>query len=148
MQTRLLAATLAAMAFAGLAVAQDGTISGTVQDSSGAVLPNASVRLTNLGQNAVRAVETNQAGVFQYSFLPAGAYDLEVSAQGFKTQKRTNITLAVAQNLRLDVTLELGNVSENVTVSGAVESINTASSELGAVVDNTKVVEMPLNGRV
>jgi len=125
----------------------EGAISGTVQDSSGAVLPSASVKLTNHEQGTVRSAQTNQSGVYQFTFLPAGTYDLEVTANGFKTQKRTSIVLAVAQNSRIDVSLEVGNVSENVTVVAEAATVNTESGEVGAVVDNTKVTEMPLNGR-
>jgi len=125
----------------------EGAISGTVQDATGAVLPTATVKLTNHEQGTVRTAQTNQSGVYQFTFLPAGTYDLEVSANGFKTQKRTNISLSVAQNTRIDVSLEVGNVSENVTVSAEAATVNTESGEVGGVVDNTKVTEMPLNGR-
>jgi outer membrane receptor protein involved in Fe transport len=125
----------------------EGAISGTVQDSSGAVLPSASVKLTNHEQGTLRNAQTNQSGVYQFTFLPAGTYDLEVTATGFKTQTRKDLTLAVAQNVRMDLTLDVGNVSENVTVSAAVATVNTESGEVGTVVDNRRVVEMPLNGR-
>ena len=135
--------------FAPFAFAQnEASISGTVQDTSGAVLPNATVKLTSHEQGTVRTIQTNGAGVYQFSFLPPGTYDLEVSANGFKTLTRANETLAVAQDRRIDFSLQLGNVSENVTVSAAAESVNTDNADLGAVLDNTKVVEMPLNGRV
>lgn len=125
----------------------EGAISGTVQDSTKAVLPSATVKLTNHEQGTVRTVQTNQSGVYQFSFLPAGTYDLEVSANGFKTQTQKNIVLAVAQNTRMDISLEVGNVTENVTVSAAVAAVNTESGEVGTVVDNKRVTEMPLNGR-
>jgi hypothetical protein len=126
----------------------DGALSGTVHDTSAAVLPQATVRLVSREQGTVRTVDTNQAGVYQFSFLPPGTYDLTVSASGFKTLSRTNFVLAVAQNARLDFTLELGNVSENVTISANVENVNTESADMGAVIDNTRVVEVPLNGRI
>lgn len=130
------------------AFAQQAAITGTVQDSSGAVLARASVKLTNKAQGTVREQQTNEAGIYQFSFLTAGVFDMEVSAQGFKTARRTDVTLATGQNLGLDFNLEVGNVSDNVTVSADVESVNTQTSELSGVVDNRKVVEMPLNGRV
>ena len=126
----------------------EGAISGTVQDSSGAVLPSASVKLTNHEQGTVRSAQTNQSGVYQFTFLPAGTYDLEVGAQRLQDPETDRIiTLAVAQNTRIDVSLEVGNVSENVTVVAEAATVNTESGEVGAVVDNTKVTEMPLNGR-
>ena len=123
-------------------------LSGTVQDTSGAVLPNATVKLISPSQGTTKTVQTNQAGVYQFSFLQPGVYDIEASGTGFKTLTRTGFTLAAAQNARLDLVLEVGNVSENVTVTANTENVNTESADLGAVIDNTKVVEMPLNGRV
>lgn len=109
----------------------EGAISGAVQDSSAAVLPSAAVKLTNHAQGTVRTVLTNQSGVYQFTFLPAGTYDLEVAAPGFKTRTEKDLTLAVAQNVRMDITLEVGNVNENVTVSAAISTVNTESGEMG-----------------
>src|SRR5215472_7629118 len=121
----------------------DGALSGTVHDTTAAVLPQATVRLLSREQGTVRTVDTNEAGVYQFSFLPPGTYDITVSANGFKTLSRTNFVLSVAQNARLDFTLDLGNVSENVTISANVENVNTESADMGAVIDNTRVVEVP-----
>ncbi len=128
-------------------LAQEAALSGSVQDATGAVLPGASMKLTNKAQGTVREQLTNEAGVYQFTFLPPGSYDLEISMQGFKTLKRADLLLAVAQNARVDFKLELGSVSEDVTVSANAEAISTMTAELGAVVDNARVVEMPLNGR-
>ena len=136
------------LSLAPFACAQnEAALSGIVKDATGAVIPNASVKLTSKSQGTSRTVQTNGAGVYQLSFIQPGVYDVEVSAQGFKTFSRTDLTLAVAQNLRLDFSLELGNLTENITVSANVEIVNTESAEMGAVVDNTRVTEMPLNGR-
>jgi len=126
---------------------QEAAISGTVQDATGAVLPGVTVKITSKSQGTVRQQVTNEAGVYQFTFLPPGVYDMEVSLPGFKTLTRTDLTLAVAQNARMDFKLEVGNVVDTVTVSADTEAVNTMSAELGAVVDNTRVVEMPLNGR-
>jgi Carboxypeptidase regulatory-like domain len=137
------------LALLQLASAQnEGAIGGTIQDSSGAVLAGAAVKLTSHEQGTVRTAVTNPAGVYEFSFLPAGTYDVEVTASGFKLLKVTDITLAVAENVRRDFKLEVGAVSENVTVSAASETVNTDNATLSEVVDNTKVVEMPLNGRL
>ena len=128
--------------------AQDqANLTGTVMDSTGAVLPQASVRLISREQGTVRTAQTNGSGVYQFSFITPGGYDVTISAGGFKTVTRTNLVLAVAQSARVDLTLELGNASESVTVTAGAEAIDTESAQLGAVVDNTRVVEMPLNGR-
>src|SRR5579864_5680822 len=81
--------------------AQEAALSGTVRDSSGGVLPQATVKLTSQERGAVQTVPTNQAGVYQFSFLTPGPYTLDISASGFKTLTRPNIILAVAQNARM-----------------------------------------------
>src|ERR1700732_5287074 len=78
--------------------AQEAALSGSVQDATGAVVPQATVKLTSRDRGIAQTVQTNQSGVYQFSFLQAGGYDIEVTAQGFKTLTRTNVTLAVAQN--------------------------------------------------
>ncbi len=146
---KLRVALFALLFLVPFAVAQDeGAVSGTVQDTSGSVIPSASVKLTSHAQGTVRTAQTNQSGVYNFSFLPAGAYDLEVSATGFRTQTRRDIILAAAQTARFDIKLEVGAVTENVTVEAETGAVNTDSAELGAVVDQTRVLEMPLNGRV
>jgi hypothetical protein len=96
----------------------------------------------------VRKVQTNPFGVYNFLFLSAGTDDLEVSAVGFRTQTRTNLVPAVVRNVRFDFKPDVGAVSENVTVEAETEAVKPNSAELGAVVDHTKVVEMPLNGRL
>jgi hypothetical protein len=126
---------------------QAAALSGAVQDSTGAVLPGVTVKLTSKAQGIVRQQVTNESGVYQFTFVAPGVYDIEVTLPGFKTLSRTDLTLAVAQNARLDFKLEVGNVVDSVTVSADSETVNTMSAELGTVVDNTRVAEMPLNGR-
>src|SRR5262245_26246133 len=147
-KTRIVLLSLFIGVFAASGWAQEAAaVSGSVKDSTGAVLPGATLKLTSKSQGIVRQQFTNEAGVYQFTFLPPGTYDIEISMQGFKTLTRTDLTLTVAQNARLDFTLEVGAVTDTVTVSADSETVNTMSAELGTVVDNTRVVEMPLNGR-
>src|SRR5215468_3798199 len=99
----------------------NSALSGAVQVSTGAIVPGATVKLSSHEQGTVRTYTSNEAGVYQFSFLPAGTYDIEVSMTGFKTLLQKGITLAVAQNMRRDLTLELGSIAENVTVAANVE---------------------------
>lgn len=148
MKSRVITCAIALVIASAVAEAQNtASLTGTVQDASGGIVPGAVVKLTSQGQGTVRTSQTNEAGLYQFSFLPAGVYDIEVAMQGFKTLIQRDVTIAVAQTLRRDLALELGNIAENVTVSADVEVVNTGSAEIGAVIDNTKVVEMPLNGR-
>ena len=147
-KTRIAFVLLFIGVFAASGWAQEAAaVSGSVKDSTGAVLPGATLKLTSKSQGTVRQQFTNEAGVYQFTFLPPGTYDVEISMQGFKTLTRPDLTLTVAQNARLDFTLEVGAVTDTVTVSADSETVNTMSAELGAVVDNTRVTEMPLNGR-
>ena len=93
----ILAAFFSLLWAPNLRAQNNASLSGTVQDSSGAVLPNAAVKLTSHEQGTVRTTQTNSAGVYVFSFLLQGTYDLEVSAVGFKTTTRVNETLAVAE---------------------------------------------------
>ena len=122
-------------------------LGGTIQDSTGAVVPRAGVKLTSHEQGTVRTAESNQTGLYSFSFLPRGVYDIEVTATGFRTLSDKNITLSTAESIRRDYTIEVGNVSDNMTVSANAQTVNTDNAEMGAVLDNTKVTEMPLNGR-
>ncbi len=129
------------------AVAQEASLSGTVHDSTGANVPAATVKITGSNTGISRTVQTNDAGVYDLQFLQPGRYNLVITASGFKSLTRTDLELEVAQKARLDFTLEIGSLQENIVVTAGTEAIQTESATLGAVIDNKKVVEMPLNGR-
>ena len=120
-------------------------LQGVVTDSTGALVPGAKVKVTDAGTN--RALETTSGGTGEWSFpsLPPGNYDLEVSDSGFKTVKQ-RVTLQVAQVANVNVGLEAGAVSEEITVTAAAGIVDSASSDMGLTVQ-TKVIEnLPLNG--
>jgi hypothetical protein len=123
-------------------------LSGIVHDSSGAVLPGVTVKLTNVEQAIVRNAISNEAGVYQFSFLPSGTYDVEASLPSFKTSLRKGVAVAAAQNLKLDFVLEVTSLAEDVTVTASTEAVNAESAQLGAVIDSHAVVETPLAGRI
>ena len=108
------------------------SLGGTIQDSTGAVVPKATVRLTSHEQGTVRSAESNQTGLYSFTFLPRGVYDVEVTPTGFRTLSDKNITLATAESVRRDYTVEVGNVSDNVTISAEAQSVNTDNAEMGA----------------
>ena len=113
-------AMIAAMLISTPARAQvpTGTILGTVKDAQGAVVPGATVTATNLGTQCSRNTVTDSAGEYALRLLPVGNYKVEVSIPGFKTFTQTGIQLEVGRNARLDATIELGAVSETVSVVG------------------------------
>jgi hypothetical protein len=123
-------------------------LTGTVTDASGAVVVGANVTVTNTATNASRAVQTNSAGTYDIPSLPPGTYNVKIEMTGFSTQARSGIELQVAQVARIDVGLQLGNVSEVVEVSGGgpvmLETENTA---VGTVIEQERIEDLPLNGR-
>lgn len=130
-----------------LAQTQTATLRGTVVDSSGAVVPAASATLTNTDQGRSWKSTTNEEGGYVFVQIPPGKYALAVEAKGFKRYQRTGMTLEVAQVAALDVTLELGALSEVVEVNTQVPLLETASSTLDAVVNSKTAEALPLNGR-
>lgn len=130
----------------GLLFAQGerGTFNGSVTDSTGALIPNASVRATNLGTNIETSTTTTDAGVYRLPYLPPGAYKFTVSAPGFKTLVRDNVTLAVAQTLTVDFTLEVGQASEQVTVTAETPALETGTAEIGSYVSHKEFDTWPI----
>jgi len=133
---------------AGLAAqAVTGTIIGLVTDSTGAVMPGATVTLTNTGTGLVRVVNTDSNGEYTVPSLPTGTYSVKAELSGFKTVTRPDIPLGVDQRMRIDVKLEIGAVEESVTVTGTSPLVQTSSSELGTTVAEEQIKTLPLNGR-
>ena len=123
------------------------TVTGVVTDPSGAAVPNANIKATNVATNQSRETKSDAQGVYTIPFLDPGVYNFEVSAAGFQVLNRTSITLAVAQRLNLPVQLAVGQASVEVTVTGQQEVVDSADASRGLVYDPVKVQEYPLNGR-
>jgi hypothetical protein len=124
-----------------------GTISGVVADPSGAVIPNAKISIKNISTGFTRAFSTDAVGFYTAPNLLPGVYEVTSSAPGFTTQVRTGIMLSVGAQQALNLTLQVGMLTEKVQVAGGVPTVQLASSALGAVVNSTTVRELPLNGR-
>ncbi len=122
-------------------------ISGTVKDSSGGVLPGADVTVTQTDTGLKRNVVTDGTGSFSVPGLPVGPYRLEVSLAGFKSYAQTGIVLQVGSAPSIPVILSLGGVAENVTVTGESPLIDTGKLGVGQVMDNKRIMELPINGR-
>src|SRR5512143_4211928 len=110
---------LCLLVLAGAAFAQSdrGTITGSVTDQAGAVIPGATIEMKNVNTGAVYQAQSSSTGNYTFSQLPAGQYQMSSSMPGFKQFVRTGITVLVAQTLRIDISLEVGAISETVTVS-------------------------------
>src|SRR5438093_8527718 len=124
-----------------------GTILGVVKDSSGAVVPGASLTVTNIDTSLTRAGRSTEDGSYRFPALPVGRYRLEVTKEGFSALSRTGITLEVAQEATIDVTLEVGSPAQTVTVAEEVPLVQTTSSTVGGLVNEEQVANLPLNGR-
>ena len=136
------------LAMANPAGAQgSGEITGTITDASGGLIPGATVGLTNTETGAVRHGVSNGAGVYSMPALPPGNYTIVVELEGFQSQTRENLVLQVQQVARADFALQPGNVTESVVVTGGAALLSTEDSTVGQVIDNHRIVELPLNGR-
>ena len=123
------------------------TLSGAVTDASGASIPGVEVALTNEGTNTSASFVTTENGAFTFPFLDPGSYTVKASLPGFKTLVQKGILIRVATDQRVDLRLEVGQVAEQVEVVGQAPLLENVSSTLGQVVDNKKIVDLPLNGR-
>ena len=139
-----LGAAMAAACFAQLGTA---TISGTVTDSSGAVLPGADVVVVSSTTGFQRATTSNSVGEFSLPGLTPGSYDLTVKRQGFKTYQSKNLVLQVDQNAALEIQMQVGQLAETVEVMAQAPLVDSQTSSLGAVIDTQKILALPLNGR-
>ena len=128
---------------AGFAQTDRGTITGTIVDPASAVLPNAQITARNVETGAVYEVASSATGNYTLSQLPAGSYEMNVSVAGFKTFVRQNLTVQVAQTLRVDVAMEVGTTSESVTVTEAATLLKTESGELSHNVPTSKLNNLP-----
>ncbi len=123
------------------------TVVGTATDPSGAVLAKVVVKLKNVATNAIRESETDASGNYTLPFLPAGQFTLSASAAGFRTNQVSAFELQVGQTARVDLHMELGSVSETLNVTASSAALQTEAATVGAVIDSSKIVDLPLNGR-
>lgn len=142
----LLALTLIPPA-TSLAQVTTGTILGTVRDNSQAVVSGAQITVTEEGKGTSQKFATDDTGNYSAPFLIPGTYTVAVEVPGFKKQVRTGVILQVDQKARVDFTLEVGEVTETIDVIAAAPIIKADSSELGEVIEERAVRELPLNGR-
>ncbi len=124
--------------------AQNASINGTVTDSTGALVQNATVTATNTATNVARSVQTGAAGVYSINEIVAGLYDLTIAKTGFRTVRFAEVTLTVDQSLTLNAKLEIGSNAEQVTVEGKAVTVDTTDAQLSNVVEHEQITELPL----
>ncbi|HSU87903.1 MAG TPA: carboxypeptidase regulatory-like domain-containing protein, partial [Terriglobia bacterium] len=133
-----------ALAFAQITT---GTISGTVTDSTGAVVPGVIVTLKSVEKGITRTVRTDEGGRYRAPELALGSYEISAEASGFETVVRSGITLTVGREAVVDFTLQVGTITDKITVTGEAPLVQTANATVAALVDERAMRELPLNGR-
>ncbi|HKV48450.1 MAG TPA: carboxypeptidase regulatory-like domain-containing protein [Candidatus Acidoferrales bacterium] len=134
---------------AQISKAQDtADVVGTVTDASGAIIPGATVTLTNIGTNVQQTTQTSGTGDYVFTLLQVGTYSIKVEAKGFKAFVAPNVNLSAGDRARADAKLEVGDVSQTVEVSGVVApALQTDTSTIGTLVTSQAVEDLPLDGR-
>src|ERR1700730_17104287 len=140
-------ALLILLAIPAVAQLPTGTILGVAKDSSGGVLPGVTVTITNVDTASKRVVTTGDDGFYRVPELPVGHYEVKGEHAGFKTETRRGITLEVTQQAVINLTFEVGSAEQQVVVTGEGPLVNTQDATLGGTVTETKMTELPLNGR-
>src|SRR5216684_2358513 len=124
-----------------------GSITGVVRDRGQAVVRGAKVQITNVQTNVSQEATTGADGTYHFLALSPGNYKISATASGFRTYNATDITLQVNDQLRIDITLQVGTVAETVDVSATAAHVETESTQLGDVVTSKQMLALPLNGR-
>lgn len=124
-----------------------GSITGDVEDSSGAMVNNAQLSITEINTGLSRTAKPNDQGVYSFLSLPVGNYRLEAKAPGFAIYSQSNIVLNASDELRIDISLQVGQVNERVDVSTSAVHVETENTQLGDVITGNQITAMPLNGR-
>src|SRR5713226_8641558 len=124
-----------------------GSIVGTVNDPSGAVISGANITVTNMDTGIAVKAASDSTGNYVVTPLAIGRYSVTVEAAGFKKSVRTDITVNVQDRVRVDIALEVGAVTDTVEVAAAAPLLQTDTSYLGQVVESQRIVDLPLNGR-
>ena len=124
-----------------------GTLQGTVSDQTGAGIPEASIVIKNTQTNITATLKTDSAGRYVQPFLSPGIYEVEAVATGFQSVRQGNIKLDVSQNRSIDFSLSIGSTKTEISVEGTAAALDFNTSALGQVIENKKVLDLPLNGR-
>lgn len=124
------------------------SMTGRVVDATGAVVPGVKIAATHVETNTTREVESNSTGDFLIPLLRPGSYKISAAQPGFKTYEQSGITLEVNQRARIDIVLQVGQVSDRVEVTAEAPTITTENATVGKVIDNKSISMMPLNGRL
>ncbi|MGB5154127.1 MAG: carboxypeptidase-like regulatory domain-containing protein, partial [Candidatus Sulfotelmatobacter sp.] len=143
----LIVSTLLVFASSAARADVTGSIIGVVRDRAQAVVTGAKVTVTNVETNLSQATTSASDGSYHFLALPAGKYKVTAAAAGFRTYVATDITVQVNDQLRIDITLQVGTVTEEMDITANAVHVETESTQLGDVIDSKKMLALPLNGR-
>jgi outer membrane receptor protein involved in Fe transport len=145
----MLVRSVLALLLCGLAaLAQDarGRIAGRVTDPSGAIVVNVDIKALHPATGVLVAAKTNESGIYELPYLAPGVYTLSATANGFRGYERTSLEIRAGERLQIDIQMDVGAVSETVTVAGQASLLETATASVGQVVDTRRILELPLPG--
>ncbi|MDA2926437.1 carboxypeptidase regulatory-like domain-containing protein [Acidobacteria bacterium AH-259-G07] len=143
----LISAALLILMAGSLSAQTTASIFGTVTDQTTAVVPGTEISATNTLTNEVRRTLTNNLGYYSFPELPVGVYTVQATLPGFKTALRGGIQLSLNRNAKVDIELTVGETTDNVTVLGDAPLVESTTNEMGSLVDQRRIVDLPLNGR-
>lgn len=124
-----------------------GSVSGTVRDQSGGVLPHTAVEVQNTQTGISQTVQTNASGLYTFPTLSPGHYNISIRRSGFKMFRETGLVIQVNSSLRVDAVLQVGTSTQSITVEAAAAQVNTTNAQMGQLIPGKTIVNMPLNGR-
>ena len=122
-----------------------GSIVGTITDAQGAFVPGATVTIVNKETNLTREATTNEVGAFSFANVLAGPYDVKVGMTGFREAQRTNVPVTIGQIARIDIRLEVGTLTETVTVASAAQLLQTDKADVSTELKSAELTNLPLN---
>ena len=146
-QSLVLATTLMLLCGSVVRAQDTASLSGTVTDPQGKVVPDAVVTITNTATGAIRSTKTSEEGNYIFTQTPPGSYKLRVEAKGFKATVQESVQLLIRTPTTLDIQLEVGAVNETVSVTGGEAKINTQDATMGNAFTANQITNLPLEGR-
>jgi hypothetical protein len=123
------------------------SVTGRVSDEEGSSVPGANIQLTSVDLGTVYTVLSNTEGIYNLASLPIGAYKLQATVPGFQTYVQSGIVLRVGDNVQINFTMKVGSVSEKIEVTANTTMVQTQQNTISQVIDQKRIVELPLNGR-
>ena len=144
---RVVLCLIVLFSFAAWSQGPTGEIVGSIADQTGAVVPSATVVITNMATGVARSITSNASGVYDAPGLTPGTYSVRVTETGFASSLLSNIVVSVDQVTRQNISLQIGDVNQSVEVQAMATTLDTETTTIGTVIENRSIEDLPLNGR-